>query len=361
MAEWAGVVASTTTEYLKVKTVETMRKRRLMAMLDERGRVSTGHSGKDFQWEVEYKQPPIQGYDDMDTTSFARTNYLKNAVLPWRGYRVPDMMSGKERLMNSGPPALVKRYAELLPRLMKTMEQNLGEHLYIDGNLAANSKFWHGLESFFGNSGAYSGGFIAAPSDTYAGLSTVLGNYGGSWSATTWPEGTGDPHYDFWSPLIVDYTDTAWTAATKTWPNTCLEALRYGILNVQKNMNTKDTQLDVVMLANGLYRPFLDKLQLEENLHISPSDGSSGLWKLGFRNVQNFDGVDITWEYGIPAAVGYGLPMDQVELMVLGGELFVSKGPDYNIADDSYRFAVQTYSNLKFQSTRHFVKWMSVT
>jgi hypothetical protein len=39
--------------------------------------------------------------------------------------------------------------------------------------------------------------------------------------------------------------------------------------------------------------------------------------------VQNFDGVDITYEYGTPADTGYGLNVDQMEVRSMQGQLFV--------------------------------------
>ena len=361
MAEWAGVVATTTSHYFKGAIEMIMRNRRLLAILQNRGRVTLNQDGKDFTWVVRYKQVPLVGYSDMQTSSFQRENRFKNPLLDWRGYRATDIMSGKEREMNKGAPALVKRYATVADTMRQDVEAQIGQDLYIDGNASGNQDRWHGLESFFGNGGAYAGGFIGSPSDTYAGLSTVLGNYGGAWSGTTWPAGTGDSEYDFWSPLIVDYTDTAWNAGTKTWINTCEEAVGFGLLYGQKNSSLKEDQIDLVMLDASLYRQFKERMRLRENIMVTPTDGSSGLYKLGFTNVIVWDGVDISWEYGVPANVGYGLAMNKVELMCLLSELFQSKGPEYSIDDDCYRFALQTFSNLKFEGVRQFVKWMSIT
>jgi hypothetical protein len=110
-----------------------------------------------------------------------------------------------------------------MPRnLMADIEEAFGDELYVDGNASGNEGRIHGFESWLGNSGAATNGYVATPSDTYAGLSTTLGNYGGTWSTpprnTNWPDGKGDPEYDFWSPLLVDYTDTAWKAAPRPGP-----------------------------------------------------------------------------------------------------------------------------------------------
>ncbi len=221
----------------------------------------------------------------------------------------------------------------------------------------------HGIESFLGNSGAATNGFVATPSDTYAGLTTGLGDYGGAWSqsggATTWPTGTGDAHYDFWSPLIVDYTDTAWAAATKTWPNTCTEALRYGIIKGRKN-KSKRGMLDLIMLENELYRQTEEKIATSERLLVQRGEKKKGLYALGFEDVINFDGVDISYEYGVPSAIGYGFCMDAMELQCLDDTIFSPKGPDLDIATQMHRIAVVFYGNLRF-NVRCFCAFKAVT
>jgi hypothetical protein len=160
--------------------------------------------------------------------------------------------------------------------------------------------------------------------------------------------------------LIVDYTNTLWTPATKTWANTAIEALRFGIIKAKKN-KSKRGQLDLILANDELYRPFLSLLQTEERINVSPENGSSGLYKLGFTEVTNFDGVDITYEYGVPAGVAYGWCMNLVELISTQGELFVPEGPDFDIASQSHRFSIDFIGNLKFEAIRNFVKWMAIS
>ncbi len=195
---------------------------------------------------------------------------------------------------------------------------------------------------------------LLLPSDTFANLNTDLGSYGGTWNGT-WPTGQGDPHYDFYSPLLVDYTNTGWTPTTKTWANTCIEALRFGILKSQKNKTTKG-RLDTIMLNDELYRLFLGKLDERERIVIQSNASNSTLIKLGFTDVQNFDGVDVTYEYGTPANVGYGLNIDQMELRSMQGQLFVPEGPDYDLAGKSYRFSIDMYGNVTW-NPRYFLKF----
>ncbi len=169
---------------------------------------------------------------------------------------------------------------------------------------------------------------------------------------------------------MVDYTSaistsasngtTGWAAATKTWPNTCLEALRYGIIHSKKNKSKKG-QLDVITLQDELYRQGLDKLQAEEQLTVVRGDSGSDLYRLGFKDVVNFDGVDITTEYGLPAKTGYGWCISQLELLSMLPNLFNVRGPDYDMASDAHRLAIFIMGNFKYKSVRQFLKLKNIT
>jgi hypothetical protein len=359
MPEWSGLVNTTIHKYIRGEEVNVLRNRKLTALLMEKGRYTYNHSGDLMDWKVRYKQVPMQGLADADTLTFARQDKHKTAQLPWRGYGATDAMTSMEKEKNKSSEAIIKRYAQIAPTMLEDVEEQFSEEFYKDGN-AAGAKGIHGFESFFGNSGA--SGLIGTPSDTYAELSTVLGNYGGSWTGT-WPTGTGDSHYDFWSPLLVNYTNSGWTPTTDTWPNTCLEALRFGIIKVKKN-KSKRSQMDLIILNDELYRQFLDKLQTEEQLNVvrgqTAGSQKAKLYDLGFTDVINFDGVDVTSEYGIASNVGYGICTEAIEICSLQKELFVPRGPDYDMGSRTYRFSIEFMGNMKVASPRNFCKWLAL-
>jgi hypothetical protein len=343
MADWSRVVNTTIANFIKGEEVNILRNRKLTAMLKSRGRITFNWAGEHMDWKVRYRRAPMQGYADTDTLTFPRRDRWKTATLPWRGYALTDSMTKGEKLKNRSVQAIINIYDQIAKSIMEDMEESFGDELYIDGNAAGNAKRIHGLESFLGAS-AQSGNFVGLPSSTFAGLNCTLGAYGGNWSSGTWPIGKGDAHYDFWAPTIVDYTNTAWSAGTKTWPNTCVEALRFGIQKSQKN-KTKKGSLDMILLEGELYRQFLALLDSKQRIVVQSNASNSTLIKLGFTDVQNFDGVDITWEYGTPVGVGYGLNVDQMELRSMQGQLFVPEGPDYDISGKSYRFSIDFFGN----------------
>jgi hypothetical protein len=250
--------------------------------------------------------------------------------------------------------------------LIDDMDEALSTEIYIDGNASGNGARFHGIESFGSVSAASTKMPIGLPNDTYMGLSTTLGNYGGSWSttgtttsATDWPSGTGDSHYDFWSPLVIDYSsavatsaaggDSGWAASTKTWPNTCKEALRFGVTHMSGRNRNRKGQLDTVFLTNEMYRQFKEKLESNERLvNTVGGGGKKNLWSLGFGDVTLFEGVEITSEYGVPANTGYGMSFGNIELKSCQAQLIVTEGPEYDMARAGYRLSVDVLGNMEF-------------
>jgi hypothetical protein len=356
--EWSRIVNTTIHKYIREEEVNILRNRKLPALMKEHGRITFDGSGDLMDWKVRYKRAPMQGFADSDTLTFSRRDRWKTAQLEWRGYAATDSMTKLERLKNKSVEAIIKVFDQIARSLMDDIEDQFAEELYVDGNATGNSKRIHGIESFMGVSGAASTGYIGTPDDSYAGLDTDLAAYGGTWTGD-WPSGSGDSHYDFWSPLVVDYTDTLWSASTKTWPNTCLEALRFGIIKGKKNKSKKG-MLDLILLNDELYRQFMDKLQTEEQINVSRGEKKGGLYALGFSDTTNFDGVDVSFEYGIPATVGYGFCMPHMELKSLQSQLFVPEGPDFDIASQSFRFSIDMFGNCRF-NPRYFTKFDNIT
>ena len=359
MAITARVIATTISKFVYEDTPAIFRNRKLWAILNDRGRITFNNAGKNFQWQVKYRQHDLMAYNDGQTIAFPPQNQWVDAVLDYRGYFMTDSVSIREKLQNAGDQALIDVFGGMAERMMEDTKEKLGEEAYIDGNLAANTARFHGLESFMSASGPLAGKKVAINNDSYAGLSTVLAAKGGTWNPLgSWPTGTGDSEYDYWTPLLVNYIDTGFAAATPSWLANCIEALRYGIIKAKKNVN-KDGAIDLVMLTDDMYQDFNNAYEDKMRLNISRDDGSSGLWKLGFRDILNFDGVDVTYEYGVPAASGYGLPMGVIEMKSQHSTLIHPFAPFFDINSLADKFALSILGNLQFKQLRNFVKWGS--
>lgn len=365
MPEWSRVVNSTIKKYVKGEEPNVLRNRKLTALLMDRGRIKYNVSGTEYDWKVRYKRAPLIGYADGDTLSFPRQNRWKTAELPWRGYASTDSMTKKEKLMNRNAEAIVKLYSNIGKILLEDCEDQFGDELYIDGNASGNSNRIHGLESCLGDAdnsinistGAERAENVAdkfqAPDDTYAGLTTQLADYGGTWSGS-WPNGTGDANYDFWSPVLVNYPSSAFSG-TATWAANAKLAVREGILQSNRNKSRRG-MLDLIMVTRSMYGEFLNLLDDNERFIATSGKIQGSLAKFGFSDTVNFDGVEVTSEFGVPDTIGYGINVDMVSLCSMQDQIFVPDGPDYDVASKSWRFSIDFFGNLEL-NPRYLVKW----
>ena len=75
---------------------------------------------------------------------------------------------------------------------------------------------------------------------------------------------------------------------------------------------------------------------------------------LGFEGVKQ-EGVSVTTEFGMVASTGYLLNIDKMHMRCLDGQLFVPRGPEYDIRTDSYLFLLGWFGNM-FWEPKFFSK-----
>lgn len=361
---FSRTAATTLAKHIREVEESMLRNYQMGALLEAAGRVNYNNSGEGFDWPVQFRLHKVEGNTGETQRNFARRNLWKTANVEYRGYQATDSMYYREFRSNRGPEGVVKVFENFVDRLETSITQVLGTEYYIDGSASGNEQSWHGLESMFAVNGtvnistgaqraATAADKVGYASDTYGGLSTALGNAGGeNESGAIWPDGIADSEYDYWTPLIVNYTSTAFSGASPTFALQGDEAMRYAIINAQRN-TSKNGQITNIFLARDLYTDLLNLIDDKERIQIS---SEHSLRALGFKNVLNFDGVEVSWESGVPTGVGYGINYDNMELKSMDDSLLRSEGPDYDIHSQSFNAVVSTLSNLKFSSPRNFFK-----
>jgi hypothetical protein len=140
-----------------------------------------------------------------------------------------------------------------------------------------------------------------------------------------------------------------------------LEALRYGIIHSMKNKSARG-RLDAIFMGDEMYRQFVENLATKERITIAQGNGSKGtsLTGLGFTDVTNFEGCEVTFEYGVPVNVAYGWNIDQMEFRSMQDRLLVTEGPFESEIDKTMRFSIDFFGNLVFRP-RYFCKWKNYT
>ena len=370
---WSRLVNSTIKNYLREEEINILRNRKLLALLQKRGRITFNWSGIAMDWKVRYRRAPLVGFADGDTVTFARQDRDKTATLDWRGYSASDALTKGEFLQNRSTEAIIKLFDTRTERLLQDVEDQFGEQLYIDGTLASNSKFMHGMESFLNYANQAVGNAFMSPTAVYAGINCTLGAYGGSWptvGSLSWPHGKGDSataaQYDFWSPLILDVGDTFF-GSTHTWANNCVEAIAIAIIKSKKSPSKKG-MLDLFILNDEAYRQYISVLRSLQRIVVNGQ--TSELIGLGFDDVVQQDGgKDVCWEYGLPTSnmlnngvgvIGYGLNLDEVELRSQQAQVFVPEGPSFDDATKTWRWSIDFFGNLVF-NPKYQVKLLNYT
>lgn len=374
--DWSRVIGTTIVNHLREEELATFRKFKIFALLESSGNVVMNQSGRSMDWNVRFRNAPVTGNTGDTPRSFARINMWKRAEIGWRGFTTTDAIYRREMLENRGQQALVDVASKMAERLKESLEQHLSYQPYKDGNAPGNENDFMGLETFLNYDGTIdesaAGVFTKRtsgntadrygyPDDTYAGLSTKLGYYGGGriHAATgTWPNVPVDPEADFYSPLIINYNASSFNSAgDRNWRSNCVFAMREGIQGCKRN-DTKEAQIDLVVLDRQLYIQFLNQYKDQERIMVSKE---SGLRSFGFTDTVMLDGVEVTSEYACPTGRGYGLSMGNMELRCLENQLMVAEGPFYEEELQSYRYACSTLGNLKFRSPRNFFTLAPVT
>lgn len=374
--DWSRVIGTTIVNHLREEELATFRKFKIFALLESSGNVVMNQSGRGMDWNVRFRNAPVTGNTGDTPRTFSRVNMWKRAELPWRGFSTQDSIFRREMLENRGQQALVDVASKMAERLKESLEQHLSYQPYVDGNAPGRENDFHGLESFLSytgtineagaaantqNSSGGTGDRYAFPDDTYAGLSTRLGFYGGGRiNATTgqWPNVPVDPEFDYYSPVIVNYNASSFNATgARNWRTNCVFAMREGIHQCKRN-DTKEAQIDLVVLDRQLYIQFLNTYKDQERIVVSKENG---LKSLGFTDTVQLDGVEVTSEYACPAGKGYGLSIGNMEMRCLENQLFVAEGPFYSEETQAYRYACSTLGNIRFRSPRNFFALAPVT
>lgn len=364
----ARLSVATLNDHIKKLTEPVFRKHLLLARLRERGGIIGGCTGKAFDWRVVFRRrEPTRG-GDMTTMTFPRVNRYRTAELPWRRLQYGEAISDFEKKANAGPEALIKLVAELTKRATDDFNEFFHTELYQDGNSTTTLNTIHGLASMLTVSAAQTYGVFAAPLDTYAGLTTTLGNYGGSWtpgSSNSWPRGTGSVEYCFASPFVVDVSNTNHAAETKTWTYTwreCMRQLSTYMLNLQGNTP------DLYMLTPESFR--LARQSMDDKERLEVTQGSPSV-KLGFKTL-SFEGVELATEYGVPETTtlsggtsktnhGYAITFDRWELRLLGQKQLLEVERDRDIETGTDRYAFNSWLNSRFESPCYFGQFVAVT
>jgi hypothetical protein len=354
------ILHTTREAWSKEMSDETIEHHPLLKLMQSKNRIQYGCTGTGLKWTVKYKQIDMVPYADMDTLDFVRNQTTKTAELPWRGYKISDALSELEELMNQGgdDTQIIALFAEKLEQLKEDASDQLGVEFYRDGNATGNEKRFHGIESFMQLSGVSSDAsqFATTISDSYAGLTTTEGTYGGTSSA--------DREYDFWTPIVVNSKYNA-----ETWATAAVKQLRRAIDKTKRGVG-RESQLDLFLTSRSDFGLLKDQLD-DKQRQVIPS---TGLAKFGFPDMISVDGVEVTFDPDMPTTAtngdatthtvnAYGFNTSKMKLKLLGKKkmLWNASGDTFREENMTKRFWAGLWGNLEFKGPRHFAKIAAIS
>lgn len=322
----------------------TLRTRLIVNRLMQRRRVSYNHSGKWCEWPIQIGLPDVYPYTG-GSLEFPESDKYREMHLKWRMFYAADSLDEMSKLQNRGEPAIVKRMDHITSDIRKALMNKLCWSFYADGDTQLG--YPHGLESFLTEkAGTLVGDKIAQCDDDYAGTTTDLMTYGGSWDAAgdapanttlnyAWPNGEGDEEFDASSPKILNVGSTAWPSEGNTVSDNLEDCISQGITWLTL-LGGEDVRPDLCILSPDWWETYkgIQRGRLVNNMPHTPNR-DVGFTGLGF----NQDGAWITTEYGVPSARGYLISTGTVELRCMYSQLFKAKGPDETIEGITTRWA----------------------
>lgn len=352
---WARIDQTSLAGQIKKVVRPLFKNNPVFAMLKQKGRMIYNRRAKKWDWRLDIKMRPPQTAGDMTVTTFERDNPYRTCSLPNRSYNLGHATSKFEKLCcgsTDDAVVLVRWLADVMPRMTRNMTRHLGMKIWSDGS-AAGSEDIHGFPSWLGYDGGVTNSLVAATNDSYADIDTTLQAYGGAWTSAAgdtgaWPNGqetndTGDFEYYCTTPFIGDYTNGHLTHATKTWPNTWREIIRYLQMYYMKlHSRTWDT----IIVESEMMRLALDSLEANERVWINQSGGD--LAKLGFTAI-NINGTEMTTAYGVPAASGYLMDWDALEFWSMQSKLF-DFDKDSEISESVDRVKIDFWGNMRVET-----------
>jgi len=276
----ARVSVSTIDKEIKKLTKPGDRHKRVMGLLDSWGAITYNQGGPSVNWRVEYKEATPEYADDMDSYSPPRRNRWREASVKWHHWREGESISEFEQLVQQDNKlALFNLVKAALDALSRDFNKHLCSEIFKDGD-STEEDHMDGLETMYSDISAASG-VAGVPAGTYAGLSMVLNYYGAGKFDGTWPNGTGSLEYFFNSPIVADYTNSGWSATTKTWQYTWREAMDWAETHVE---SLHGIVPDVWVMTPEMLR--LCRLSLHDKERIEISQIPE-LLKLGFRGLSH--------------------------------------------------------------------------
>lgn len=355
MTEALRIVTATARRYFAGDSDLTKRRRLMLSLIQQKGRVSFNENGASCFWNVKFSEPTPQDYGSGAEFVYSEHDSQRQLEIDWRAFLVTNKLEYRDSLLNRGDVAIIEYYKRILPDLRSSLNNTWHKMFYEDAS--SNPLRPHGLKTFLKFNTPTAADRIATPdnSATYGGKDIQLQTEGGTWSsaltvkpnatlAYDWPEGTGTPEFDYLGGLGVNASSTNWGTDSTDWRDNCGTVFRNTTNWLMKNCGDEGRPT-LYICANDRFTQYQD-YQEAKFRNIMPHAEARDL---GFPDTLNQDGVMIKSEFDVPAGEVYGVNIDKLQLACNSDQIWDVRGPVEDPRTGAYLFRAGFFGNMRFQ------------
>lgn len=302
MAIHPSVTTATIKEFSRRRVVSYLEHQPLLGLLDQKGRISTGHSGLSYDWNVAVGRNPgtsVEDFQDLQS-KIVRRNHEIRCNLDWAEYASGEAASAGEFARQGEDTTISNLKQHRIPGMLDAMlDDNLMDDILNSDDPTDNSIV--GLESIFGYTAGSTDTVVA--NDTYAGYSTAPNGLTGVDGAES----------DAWSPSLVNQGSTNFSS----WSNTTARKItQFAIAKTVKGTRA-DQKPDFGLFNQDEWITLKDQVGNQERIMVGANNTDTA-WGLGGDLYYiPIDGVKIFWDSKVASGAKYILNSDQLELMFL--------------------------------------------
>lgn len=312
-----------TQEFMRGEWESTKQINAFLERLDKAGQVQFDGSGKFVDWIARIGRFSASRRADLADRSFSRKQHRVTYTAPYSFIEIPAVLSERDVMFMNSPDARVNLTKRLLTDMSGDFAIDVNSKLLTE-NAGSNSVFgqssysgsdvpFYGLPTLFGygaaaqdydadaqiTSGAIGAGDKEAlPNTTYCGVST---------HPTNSISGVDNKVNESTSPVLANWSSTAWDGSSTTWKANSTKVLSHLILR-QTRGNGPGERPDLGILTRGMYLDFKTQLRSDANLQVviaeSPQSPDAGLHP---RLFINYEGVTFVFDVDQPTNTAYVL------------------------------------------------------
>ena len=358
-------------QYVKGAVDGLSRRRITWANLRKKGRIKMKQGADGFQWQLIKKRAGVKVNNGAQPVLPTPVERWGKFYLDYEGFQVDDRMSKREKLksMHGGAATIIDAPAQIAKNLLADIEAGTNEEFFIDG--PANAGHWNGFQSFTAYTQtidysqasatvartANAADPFAYPNDSYAGISTELGDEGGSDGTGRhgWPFSTPTEEWDCATPVIARAQSTKWGGTT--WEANAVKCTRLSLMMNKKNQSFRAKgSANWLLMTVEMFFDLANNFDGKERVMVSDVMRMPEYGLEEHQDAINIDGCYCTWEADVPSRKAFGFNFNHVTVKSMQDDLFVldKDAPHWDPLTRSEFWIVDCLGQLQFDTPRNF-------